>query len=218
MSFFRKDKFMWFLLIVLPPVGLIVLWHRKRDCYNSSKLVALSSIFVVWFSFIILYSLVDSVGRYPTFNHINPGYQKALAHEMDETPPPNITASQTPTSPPLPPTLEPTPMPTPSPTPEIIEEEIKVVIMLCDKKAEVVTIQNNSPFPMNLEGWELVSVKGNQRFIFPSVVVYAGESITVASGDAVGDLHWSTKNMWNNTKVDPAELYNAEGELMDRYE
>ena len=33
----------------------------------------------------------------------------------------------------------------------------------------------------------------------------------------VDGLVWTTKNVWNNSKSDPAELYDAQGTLVDRY-
>lgn len=64
MSFFKRDEFLWFLLIVLPPIGLILLWRRKRDRYTASKLMALSSIFFVWFCSIVLFIIMETGDPY----------------------------------------------------------------------------------------------------------------------------------------------------------
>lgn len=64
MPFYKRDSFIWFLLVVLPPVGLFLLWRRKKHCYTPSMLVALSSIFVVWFFILMLSFTIRTENRY----------------------------------------------------------------------------------------------------------------------------------------------------------
>jgi hypothetical protein len=45
-----------------------------------------------------------------------------------------------------------------------------------------------------------------------------GQSLTVASGGAAGDLIWTAEHVWNNTSSDPAQLYDAGGNLISRYD
>lgn len=89
-------------------------------------------------------------------------------------------------------------------------------------KPETVVLTNGWSSAVDLSGWTLVSVRGNQRYGFPGgTVLEAGASITVYSGlgaDAAGPLFWTTSNMWNNSELDPAELYDASGGLVDRWE
>ena len=93
----------------------------------------------------------------------------------------------------------------------------KVIISNVDKVAEIVTIKNTGTSDVNLSGWVLVSVTGNQRYTFPSYSLKAGASVTVASGTATGDLKWTTSNMWNNSSSDPAQLYDSTGNLVSTF-
>jgi hypothetical protein len=49
----------------------------------------------------------------------------------------------------------------------------KVIISGVDKAAELVTIKNNGTSDVNITGWVLVSVTGNQRYTFPSYTLKA---------------------------------------------
>ena len=92
-----------------------------------------------------------------------------------------------------------------------------VVINNVDKTAELVTITNTGTANVNLSGWVLLSVTGNQSYTFPSIILSAGSSLTVASGGATGDLIWTTGYIWNNSSSDPAQLYDSNGKLVSSY-
>jgi competence protein ComEC len=93
-----------------------------------------------------------------------------------------------------------------------------VEIVKVDKKAEIVTIRNNTSNDINMTGWRLVSVKGNQVFNFPAnYILKANSTVTISSGDSAGDLQWTKANVWNNSESDPAELYNGTV-LIDRWD
>ncbi|WMM25186.1 MBL fold metallo-hydrolase [Tissierella sp. MB52-C2] len=92
-----------------------------------------------------------------------------------------------------------------------------VIISHVDKIEEIVTIKNNSKDEINLEGWKLLSVTGNQEYIFPKYVLKGAEVVTVTSGDKEGDLNWGSNNIWNNTKSDPAVLYDESGKEIFRF-
>lgn len=93
----------------------------------------------------------------------------------------------------------------------------KVVISSVNKVGELVTLKNTGSGDVNLAGWVLVSVTGNQRYTFPSYVLKAGGTVTVASGSASGNLKWTTANVWNNDASDPAQLYDSAGNLISSY-
>ena len=77
--------------------------------------------------------------------------------------------------------------------------------------AETATIINSGTADLDLSGWVLVSVRGDQRYSIPDgTMIPAGGSLVIASGDASGDLIWTTENMWNN-EGDPAQLLDADG-------
>ncbi|MGI6368919.1 MAG: thermonuclease family protein [Anaerolineae bacterium] len=89
-------------------------------------------------------------------------------------------------------------------------------------KPETVTVTNNGALPVDLTGWWLLSVRGSQRYAFPPGTQLApGESLVVYSGagaDPSVPLFWTSDNVWNNSESDPAELYDASGALIDRWE
>ena len=92
-----------------------------------------------------------------------------------------------------------------------------VVISNVNKENELVTIKNNGAVDVDMTGWVLVSVTGNQRYTFPSYILEAGDTVTVASGDADGNLKWTSENVWNNSDSDPAQLYDSAGKLIATY-
>lgn len=92
-----------------------------------------------------------------------------------------------------------------------------VVIQSVDLVNEVVTLKNTSSEDVDLSGWELLSVKGNQSFVFPQgTIIKAGATLTIASGNAAGDIRWTNKNIWNNDG-DPAQLIDARGNVVSEY-
>jgi len=96
-----------------------------------------------------------------------------------------------------------------------------VVIASVDLVGEVVTITNRSAQNVDVSGWVLQSVEGNQRFTFPSAtVVAANASITVVSGTNAaagpGRLLWTRSHIWNNAG-DPAVLFDAAGREISRF-
>lgn len=95
-------------------------------------------------------------------------------------------------------------------------DDANVTISQLDKDAEFIVLKNNSNFPIDLEGWQIVSVLGNQKFTFPSYKLAAGGTVKI--GDSKKnkvDLHWlDGSGTWNNSKADPAELYNFSGSLV----
>ncbi|CAK7045954.1 MBL fold metallo-hydrolase [Tissierella sp.] len=98
-----------------------------------------------------------------------------------------------------------------SPKPQVIISEL-------DKVGEIVTIKNDSSIDINLEGWRLLSVTGNQEYIFPDYVLKGNATVTITSGERQGDLIWGSENIWNNSKSDPAVLYDKKGNEVFRFD
>lgn len=89
-----------------------------------------------------------------------------------------------------------------------------VMIENIDPVNEIVIIKNHSNTDIDMTGWKLISVKGNQVYNFPNnFILKAGASITIASGNSEGDLKWTNSNIWNNNG-DPGELYDNKGNLV----
>jgi len=86
-----------------------------------------------------------------------------------------------------------------------------VVIKSIDLDKEIVIIENTSSSDVDMTGWKLLSVVGNQSYSFPDgFAIKAGQSITVASGRSTGTLKWSGQYIWNNDG-DPGILYDNLG-------
>lgn len=77
-------------------------------------------------------------------------------------------------------------------------------------------VKNDGDVSVNLQGYRLHSVTGDQWYDFPSYQLGVGESVTVYSGKGSGDLKWSGAYIWNNDG-DPAELYDGSGVLLDTH-
>ncbi|WP_427338126.1 lamin tail domain-containing protein, partial [Caloranaerobacter sp. DY30410] len=91
-----------------------------------------------------------------------------------------------------------------------------VVIKSIDLSKEIVIIQNTTNKDIDMTGWKLVSVIGNQTYYFPTgYILKAGATITIASGKSTGDLKWTSKNIWNN-KGDTGILYDKKGNEVSR--
>lgn len=113
-------------------------------------------------------------------------------------------------------------VPVPEPPAEPVEvdepEASTAVISALDKRYESVTIKNPTGSSIDLAGWRVVSVKGNQLFTIPSGTTLApGETLVIASGGGTGDLIWTKSNIWNNSDPDPAELYDPQGNLVSKF-
>lgn len=93
----------------------------------------------------------------------------------------------------------------------------KVELISKDLQAEIVAIQNNSKETINLQGWQLVSVEGNQVYKFPNIQLAVGKTIYVTSGSDAKEgndsLLWTKKQIWLNSG-DAAQLRNAKGEVV----
>ena len=96
----------------------------------------------------------------------------------------------------------------------------QVVIAKLDKKAEYIILQNNGSVAVDLTGWRILSVRGEQSFTFSSFTLESGATVKV--GDSAKnqvDFHWlDGRGTWNNSDSDPAELYNVAGERVDRWD
>lgn len=93
----------------------------------------------------------------------------------------------------------------------------KVELISKDLQSEVVAIQNNSKQAVNLQGWQLISVEGNQYFNFPNIELAAGKTLYITSGPeakaSANSIEWTKKQIWLNSG-DAAQLKNAKGEIV----
>ena len=81
-----------------------------------------------------------------------------------------------------------------------------------DKVAEYIVLKNTSNTDIDITGWKIISVTGEQSFVFPSFILKPNTTVNVGDSDIA--FHWLTgTGVWNNSKSDPAELYNSKENL-----
>ena len=103
-------------------------------------------------------------------------------------------------------------------TPTLEPSGTTVTIIGVNKQAEFVDIQNQGITDVDLSGWNLVSVTGNQSCSL-SGVIKVGETLRIHamnSPDGTGYSCGHSGNIWNNSKPDPAVLYNSSGVEVSR--
>jgi len=102
----------------------------------------------------------------------------------------------------------------------VLSEDSDISITELDKKLEYIILKNNSTEDIDITGWKIVSIRGDQTFIIPTCVLGPNETVKIGDSETNSDVdfHWLDGNgTWNNSKSDPAELYNKLDILMDRY-
>jgi beta-lactamase superfamily II metal-dependent hydrolase len=97
----------------------------------------------------------------------------------------------------------------------------QVVITGIDREGEIVAISNAGTRPVDLSGWRLVSVAGDQMYYFPPGTQLAARGkIQVVSGPNAAPgllkLVWKRTDIWNNTG-DPGVLYDSTGKRVSQY-
>jgi hypothetical protein len=110
------------------------------------------------------------------------------------------------------PPASPTPRPLPAPSFNNCQADpnagaapnYPVQITAIDKGAETVMLKNVSPDPVDLAGWHMCSIKGNQEHPIGG---------TLAPGQ-VQSFPGPTGNIWSNSDKDDGALYNAQGQLV----
>ena len=130
-----------------------------------------------------------------------------------------------PTPTPVPPTptpIPPTPVPaSPSPAPPTATSPpvgANVQIVAVNKQAEFVDLANYGDQPQDLTNWRLVSEKGDQACTIQGVVLQPGATLRIWAMQGEGGYNCNFgSNIWNNSEHDPAALYDANNQLVDRY-
>jgi hypothetical protein len=119
----------------------------------------------------------------------------------------------------VPPTAPPPPTAAPAPTAEPAAAVPGLVVITdVNKGDEYVDIQNQGG-DIDLNGWRLVSEKGNQSCTL-AFMLGAGQSIRIwAMSEDAGQGGFNCgfdQNIWNNSDHDPAVLYDAQGNEVAR--
>ena len=87
--------------------------------------------------------------------------------------------------------------------------EFPVRIMSIDKVRETVAVRNISSAAVDLNGWHVCSINGNQEHLGIGGPLAPGETRTFPRRDP--------GNIWNNGERDDGALYDAQGQLVDYY-
>ncbi|WP_046173514.1 S-layer homology domain-containing protein [Domibacillus indicus] len=115
------------------------------------------------------------------------------------------------------PAPKPAPAPAPAPAPSVPADNGKVALSSKNLQTEVIGIKNSGSTSVNMGGWKLVSVEGNQKYTFPAgFILGAGRTVYVTSGPNAKEqrptyLKWTNANIWLNSG-DAAKLYNSAGQ------
>ena len=90
----------------------------------------------------------------------------------------------------------------------------KVIIKSKNLITEEVVLENTGTTAVNLKGWKLISVEGNQQYIFGDYSLGAKKIVTLTSGvkgkTGTGYIKIANSSIWNNTG-DAAQLFNPQG-------
>ena len=91
-----------------------------------------------------------------------------------------------------------------------------IVIVGVNKVDEYVDIANNSVSAVEITDWTLVSERGDQRCKLAGTIA-SGQTLRIWAGSGPGYSCNFSENIWNNSELDPAVLYNAQGIEVSRY-
>jgi len=99
----------------------------------------------------------------------------------------------------------------------------RVEIIALYAKEEYIVIQNSEPDDIDMTGWSIYSMEGEESFDFPKgYILKAGARIKVGGygvRDSV-DLIWEvdgSEGVWLDDADDPAELYDSRGRVVTMY-
>lgn len=99
------------------------------------------------------------------------------------------------------------------PTPTGINQPVRIIEV--NKQAEYVIIRNDSNAPIDLKGWKMVSEKGSQVCDLGGSLP-PGTTLQIWSQVGPGFSCYFPGPIWSNSAVDPAVLYNPQGQEIDR--
>jgi len=136
-----------------------------------------------------------------------------LVRTSPETPIPTATATPT-NTPTATPTLPPGVTPTVTPLGDLCQLDPKpasapnspVMIDDIDKKGEIVSLRNVSGTTVNLAGWRMCSINGNQE--------HTGLNGVLAPGQVRSFPYSGVGTIWNDLQRDDGALYNPAGQLV----
>ncbi|HIW32047.1 MAG TPA: thermonuclease family protein [Candidatus Paenibacillus intestinavium] len=97
------------------------------------------------------------------------------------------------------------------------------ISLTINKKEQAAKITNNTLTEIDLSHWKLLSVTGNQTYIFEDVILEPGDKITIyaketAASKDLFSYYWGSEDVWDLSQEESAELYNTKNELIAEWE
>ena len=130
------------------------------------------------------------------------------------TPQPPAPQPPAPPAPPAPQPQPPTPPSLPAPSFYACQSDATVAphypvrIVGINKGSETVVLKNVSPEPVNLDGWRMCSIRGNQEHTPIGGMLAPNEERSFVNAGG---------QIWSNDQNDPGALYNANGQLVSSW-
>ncbi|URN93258.1 MAG: lamin tail domain-containing protein [Candidatus Pristimantibacillus lignocellulolyticus] len=92
-----------------------------------------------------------------------------------------------------------------------------------NKREQEAIISNHTSTEIDLSHWKLLSVTGNQTYIFEEFILEPGKKITIYATEKkeskdLYSYYWGSENVWDVTQKESAELYNTKNELIADWE
>lgn len=99
------------------------------------------------------------------------------------------------------------------------ETTYKGLRLTVEKKDQKAMISNYTSNDVDIENWMLVSVLGNEIYMFEDIVLEPGETVVIYAKpnhdtSEENTFYWGSNNVWSLSEKESAELYNAQNELI----
>jgi hypothetical protein len=184
--------------------------------YEGSSKVTMSRELRVTLAIMIVALIVFSPAIFAEPSPANTNYLSLVMHII---PPATATNTPSPTSTSAPrTTITPGPSATPTLPPPTFNNcqadpspsaapDYPIQITAIDKVAETVTLRNVSTNTIDLTGWHMCSVTGNQEHPISGTLAAGASQTYINSGGTI----------WNNRTPDPGALYNPAGQLVSYF-
>lgn len=105
----------------------------------------------------------------------------------------------------------------------IKETPYKGIALSVYKQEQKAMISNFTLNDIDLSHWKLVSVTGNQTYIFDEFILKPGEKVAIYATETLAtkelnSFYWGKDDVWDYYQKESAELYNTKNELIAEWE
>ena len=81
---------------------------------------------------------------------------------------------------------------------------------------EYVELKNTGRTPLNLDGWRILSVRGEQEYHLSDITLQPGETVSIHSGKDAIEIVWTYAYIHNN-RGDAVTVFDSHGALVDYF-